>query len=108
MGNEGSSDGQPQTKPNEISPDVAYQAAIRDPRVPRVYGNHVTTVAAVHDISLMFGVNGVPSGLVTIPYALAKTMSQNLAKVVAEYERASGLVIPDADKLEEALRKASL
>lgn len=91
---------------NEITPEQIMQLAIKDPRVPKVYGNSCLTIMGAHDVAFMLGVNGVATGMFSISYPLAKTLVTNLTAALADYEKAVGC-IKDITSLEKDLKEAS-
>lgn len=94
----------PKTLP-QLPPDQVMLAALADPRVARVYGNQFFTFIGSHDITLMFGVNTVPTAIASLSYPLAKTLGQNLLNAVADYERQTGQTVADTAALDAALKR---
>ena len=88
----------------QIAPDQAMVAALGDPRVPRVYGNQFFTFMGSHDVTLLFGVNTVASGVVSLSYPLAKTLGESLTKAVADYEAQIGVKVTDTAAIEAAMK----
>lgn len=80
------------------------QLAMQDARVAKLYGNHFVGVQGPQDITLVLGVNGVPTGVVHISYSLARTLATGLTKMIADYEKITGVTVRDGIELENALK----
>jgi hypothetical protein len=92
------------TAPLEVSPEIAFRAALANPLVPKVYANHSYTVVQTADIAFMFGFAGQPTGVVSMPYAVAKAFALKLQEAIAGYEKSTGVSIPDVTAIENKLR----
>lgn len=80
------------------------QFALNNPSVPKIYANIFNGFLNPHDVTLLFTVNGVPTGVVEISYPLAKALSASLAELVSKYEELSGASVKSATELESLVR----
>src|SRR5690349_19361996 len=64
------------------TPEQAMIAALRDGRIPSIYGNSYSAFIGSHDLGVMFGVNGVPVGFLNLTYPLAKALGKGLLDAI--------------------------
>lgn len=90
----------------QTDPAQMLRVALRDPSVPKVYGNQFFTFVGSHDVAIMFGVMGVPSAVLNLSYPLAKTLATSLTQAIADYEKAVNVQVTATDILDKALAKS--
>jgi hypothetical protein len=89
----------------EVIPEVAFRAALANPLLAKVFANHFFTVTSPTDLSILFGHSGVPTGIVSMPYSMAKTLAKRLKEALDTYEGIIGAPVTDAETLESKLRE---
>jgi hypothetical protein len=94
----------PVPMPMPTSPETALQIALGNPTIPKVYGNTFANFVGSHDVTILFGVNGVASGVLSLSYPLAKALATKLTEAITKYEAATKTVIPSADALDEDIK----
>jgi hypothetical protein len=80
------------------------QAVLQAP-IMRLYANGFMMGQSAADIVIALLVNGVPSAVLNLSYMSAKTLQNNLAKLISEFERVTGQIIPIAEEVGEKLAK---
>jgi hypothetical protein len=87
-----------------VTPEQAFRAALGNPIVPKVYANTFTNVVSPTDVTLLFGLHGTPSAVVSLSYPVAKALSGKLIEAIKEYEEKTGLKVPEAEMLEKGFQ----
>jgi hypothetical protein len=89
----------------QVPPEAAFWQALGSAIVPKVYANTFSIVVHPTDLALMFGQAGFPTAVVSLNYAVAKTLAGRLADAISKYERAIGNEVPNAEILEQRVRE---
>lgn len=100
-----------ESKPNgsgsDSEPVRALEAALADPAMTRLYANGFTLGITNADAYLVLQLMGKPVATVSMSYTLAKTLSERLGKLVADWEAKTGQKLATTDIIDQAFRKES-
>jgi len=88
-----------------VPPEAVFWQALANPGVPKLYANTFSVVLHPTDIALVFGQAGAVSGMVSLTYAVAKTLADRLQQAVASYEQTVETVVTAAEALEKKFRE---
>ena len=87
-----------------VTPEQAFRNALANPSVPKVYGNGFTVAVSASDLSIMVGAQGVPVGIVSLSWPVAKALANKILDVVKQFEGATKMQIADVDQIEVGRR----
>lgn len=77
--------------------------ALANKEVGRIYANGISVFTSTADMGIALQLDGTPICIVHLSYTLAKSLSQHLAKAVADLEQKSGNTIMDSETIQEKL-----
>jgi pyruvate/oxaloacetate carboxyltransferase len=80
------------------------QAWLHSP-VTRLYANGLAVASTASDLAIIFTMNGAPSSILNLSYGTAKSLVEELSKVLADLEKATGQEIKTINQVTEALNK---
>ncbi|MGV3518937.1 hypothetical protein [Luteitalea sp.] len=95
----------PQLDPGPTQ-EERIKGALRDPAVPKLYGNGFVVRISSSDLSLILENSGNSVAVISMSYTLAKTLAQKLGTVVAELEARTGREMLTTDQVNTALQSA--
>jgi hypothetical protein len=92
----------PKLTPEQIS---KMNAALQSP-VIKLYANGFLMGQSASDVVVVLTTNGAPSGILNLSYISAKSLSNDLSKLITEFETATGEKVPTAKEVGEKMTKA--
>jgi hypothetical protein len=98
---------QPAGGSKPATPEVRQQQmrAYLNAPVPRIFANGIGINGTATDITVLFLDGEAPAGTVTLAYPVAKTLVNEMTKVLAHFERKTGEKIKDIAELTALLTK---
>jgi hypothetical protein len=95
------------TSPAAATPEQAIlQFAMANPGVPKIYGSSFQAFVNPLDVSVVFSVNGTPTGLVNLSYPLAKALGISMMELVQKYESLTKTTVVSAIETEITFKAA--
>jgi hypothetical protein len=93
--------------PAVATPEQAMlQFAMANPVVPKIYGSSFQGFLNPIDVSVLFSVNGAPTGVVHLSYPLAKALGTTMTELVEKYEALTKTNVPSAVEMETQFKAA--
>ncbi|MEQ1935171.1 MAG: hypothetical protein ABL962_15025 [Fimbriimonadaceae bacterium] len=87
---------------------VDMEGAIADPNVAKIYANGFAVGTGNADMFILLQRFGRPMAIVNLSYTLAKTLSQKLGGMVAEFEqKVGGQPMLTTDRIDKAVASAA-
>ena len=90
----------PETQPQ---PEDPVAQALANPAVPRIYTNSFAGGVSTADMFVVLLSTGVPVAVLQMSYTVAKTMAQELTRMVNELEKSMGQPILTIPEIQEKL-----
>jgi len=91
----------PPTTPPKMPINRDIRALI-DPAIPKIYANSFSLGLTNSDTQLVLMLFGRPIAVLSFSYTLAKTLSEKLGKLVADWEKKTGHVLETTDSIDRA------
>jgi hypothetical protein len=97
----------PEAPPGTVTvpAEGVFWHALMNPTVPKFYANTFSLVVHPTDLAILFGQAGIALGVVSLNYAVAKTLAARLGEAIASYEKTAGFTVPTAESLERNFRE---
>jgi hypothetical protein len=92
------------TKPKTVDP---LDEALNTPDVQHLYANGFALGLTTADVSIILKQFNRPFAVMSLSYTLAKTLSEKLARLVAEWETKTGQRLVTTDQIQLAFSKDS-
>lgn len=76
--------------------------------VPKIYANGFSVVVQSNDLALLLGLAGAPTGIVSLPYSVAKALARQLSDAITGYESSTTANVLDAEFLDKKLKEGNV
>lgn len=73
-------------------------------QIPSIYANGFGIISSASDLSLVMMINNNPVAVVSVAYTTAKSMMDDIAKALNQYERATKTKVKTINEIAEDLK----
>jgi hypothetical protein len=79
-------------------------AIVQNMTIPKLYMQSFGSFVSPVDISLVVLNGGVPTGMVSLNYSVAKSLAGALANAVTQYEETMGVTVTSAETAQQSMQ----